>query len=231
MTPNSWLRLPTPHAVGRGPRRRIRVMASQPPSSVIAACRTVSALPLAAQRRRAALTRRCTVSTVGGPLQGAPLEPHPDRVAEQRDDERGGPGLAPLQRPGQRVGPVTLLPCRAEDPAVDLGPDRLRRVAVEHPGHGGHVHADCFGDVDQAGPPGSGRPRRARARPGLPVSRGYIAACPFRLLRQLPTLIPTQATAPPSSILLVLAPHRPSPFGPSPIPPGTVGSGPGGSPA
>ena len=71
MTPNSWLRLPTPHAVGRGPRRRIRVMASQPPSSVIAACRTVTAIPLATQSRRAALTRRCTVSTSGCPSMSA----------------------------------------------------------------------------------------------------------------------------------------------------------------
>jgi hypothetical protein len=30
MTPNSWLRLPTPHAVGRGPRRSIRVITSSP---------------------------------------------------------------------------------------------------------------------------------------------------------------------------------------------------------
>ena len=61
ITPNSWLRLPTPHAVGRisaGPRRRICVIASQPPCSVIAACRVVTAIPLAAHSRRAALTRR-----------------------------------------------------------------------------------------------------------------------------------------------------------------------------
>ena len=108
------------------------------------------------------------VAAIGGPLQRAALEPHPDRVAQQRDDERDGPGLAPLQRPGQRVGPVALLACRAEDPAVDLGPDRLGRVAVEHPGHGGHVHADRFGDVDQARPPGPGRGRAApRSAAGL----------------------------------------------------------------
>ena len=178
-------------------------MASQPPSSVIAACRTVTAIPLAAQSRRAALTRRWTVSTSGGPsmsatlrwpnsrdvteeqphraglvhdhvvavirppavhvhvrdpghprgvlglpqrggqqqavraalldqvpvgagrlgvlpgllhdhdhvaaiagpLQRPSLEPHPDRVAQQRDDERDGPGLAPLQRPIKQPNP------------------------------------------------------------------------------------------------------------------------------
>jgi hypothetical protein len=48
-------------------------MASQPPSSVIAACRTASAIPLDAQRRLAALTRRCTVSTSGGPSMSATL--------------------------------------------------------------------------------------------------------------------------------------------------------------
>ena len=53
-------------------------MASQPPSSVIAACRTVTAIPLAAQSRRAALTRRWTVSTSGAPSMSATLRwPNP----------------------------------------------------------------------------------------------------------------------------------------------------------
>ena len=86
------------------------------------------------------------------------------------------PVWRPLQRPGQRVGPVALLPCRAEDLAVDLGPDRLGRVTVEHPGHGGHVHADRLGDVDQARPPG----RAARAVPGIcSAARGAIGRHPI----------------------------------------------------
>ncbi len=63
MTPNNWLRLPTAHTVGRAPPRSICVVACQPPSSVGGACRTVSWIPRAAQSRRAAITRRCTVFT------------------------------------------------------------------------------------------------------------------------------------------------------------------------
>src|SRR6185369_2481025 len=61
-------------------------------------------------------------------------------------------------------------------------------------------------------------PLRARAldhlRTGLRISRGHLAACPPRLLRQLPTLVPTQAPTLPSSILLVLTPFRPRRTGP-----------------
>ena len=165
------------------------------------------------------------VAAIGGPLQGAALEPYPDRVAQQRDDERDRPGLASLQRPGQRVGPVPLLPCRAQDPAVNLRPDRLGRVAVEHPGHGGHVHADRFGDVDQPRPPGAGsRPAPLRAgalpglRAGLRVSRGYIAPCPLRLLRHTPAL-----PAAPSCQAPRAPPRPPGPSRPgAPRPPGAT---------
>ena len=52
---------------------RVPLYLVPPPSSVIAACRTVTAIPLAAPSRRAALTRRCTVSTSGGPSMNATL--------------------------------------------------------------------------------------------------------------------------------------------------------------
>src|SRR5262249_51744740 len=66
-TPNNWFRLPTPQAVGMAARPGSRVTARQPPSSVGASWRTVSWIPRAAHIRRAALTRRCTVSTSDGP--------------------------------------------------------------------------------------------------------------------------------------------------------------------
>src|SRR6185437_3159811 len=81
--------------------------------------------------------------------------------------------------------------------------------------------ADRLGDVYQPRPSGAGSrpvPLRARAldhlRTGLRISRGHLAACPPRLLRQLPTLVPTQAPTLPSSILLVLTPVRPRRTGP-----------------
>src|SRR6266536_2206599 len=55
---------------------------------------------------------------------------------------------------------------------------------------------------------------RAGLRADLRASRGYIAACPPRLLRQLPTLVPTQALILPSGILFVLAPLRARSAGP-----------------
>jgi hypothetical protein len=66
-TPNNWLMLPTPKAVGSWPVRSKRLVMSQPPSSVAGACRIATDRPLAAQCRRAAPTRRCTVSTSAGP--------------------------------------------------------------------------------------------------------------------------------------------------------------------
>src|SRR5262249_1205348 len=91
------------------------------------------------------------VAALVRPLQGTALQPDPDRVAQQRDDERHGPGATPLERPGQRVRPVALLPGGSEYQFVDLGADRRRGVPVEPPGPGGHVAADRLGDVDQAG--------------------------------------------------------------------------------
>ncbi len=67
MTPNTWLRLPTPQAVGRSGSVRSWRAASQPPSSVAAACSTRSLIPREALIRLAALTRRCTVSTLAEP--------------------------------------------------------------------------------------------------------------------------------------------------------------------
>ena len=55
-------------------------MASQPPSSVIAACRTVTAIPLAAQSRRAALT-----PAVDGVHVGRPVDERHAAMAEPRD--------------------------------------------------------------------------------------------------------------------------------------------------
>src|SRR5262249_4701972 len=91
------------------------------------------------------------VAALARALQGAALQPDPDRVAQQRDDEGHGPGPAPLERPGQGVRPVSLLPGGPEYLLVDLGADRLRGITVEHPGHGRHVDTDRLGDVDQAG--------------------------------------------------------------------------------
>jgi hypothetical protein len=122
------------------------------------------------------------VAAVGGPLQRPPLQPCPDRVAQQRDHEREGAGALPLQPAGQRVGPVALLPGGIQDLLVDLGPDRLRRIAVEHAGHRGGVHADRPGDVDEPGraaPAGlraGGWPPRLRDGPGLGIGLRLTAA-------------------------------------------------------
>src|SRR5262249_16723283 len=84
-------------------------------------------------------------------LQGAALQPDPDRVAQQGDDERQGIGAAALERPGERVRPVALLPGGLEYQFVDLGADRLHKVPVEHPGHSEHMDPHRLGDIDQAG--------------------------------------------------------------------------------
>ena len=97
------------------------------------------------------------VAALGRAQQGAALQANPDRVAQHRDDEGERTGAVVAQCPGERVRPVSAGTSLGQDALDRFRAQGMADFPVEHARHGGRVHADGAGDVNQPDHPAPAR--------------------------------------------------------------------------